>query len=177
LGVKLPARFALPSFALDLLTSRLRLRGRKAGDLLELPPLEDPRLQAAVRLINAVAKAAYQVRPELCAAVSVKGVNLCLRHGNTPDCAIAYMVYGTIFHGGVLGRHDLGYDFGRLVLDLVEKYRNTAQRAEVRFVVGYFGTSWTKRPPRRKRSGGRRKRRGCNRAICFTRAAHARASS
>jgi hypothetical protein len=89
-----------------------------------------------------VAKAAYKIRPELCVAVATKIVNLCLRHGNTPDCAIGYMVFGSIFHGGVLGNHRFGYEFGRLALSLVERYRNEQQRAEVNFVVGYFGTSW-----------------------------------
>src|SRR5258708_18453169 len=102
--------------------------------------MSNPRLEAAVRLINAVAKAAYQVRPELCVAVSTKSVNLCLKHGNTRDCAIGYMVYGAIFQGGVQGNHSIGHDFGRLVLDLIEKFGNTAQRAEVHFVVGYFST-------------------------------------
>jgi len=51
-------------------------------------------------------------------------------------------VFGTIFQGGVLGRHATGHAFGRLALALVEKYDNAAQLAEIAFVVGYFGTSW-----------------------------------
>jgi hypothetical protein len=52
------------------------------------------------------------------------------------------MVYGAIFQGGILGQHALGHDFGKLALGLVEKFQNQDQRAEVHFVVGYFGTSW-----------------------------------
>jgi serine/threonine protein kinase/predicted ATPase len=141
-GVRLPAKFIPPHFALDFIEARIRLRGRKTADLLDLPTIADPRLEAAVRLMNAVAKAAYQVRPELCVAVATRAVNLCLRHGNSRDCAIGYMVFGAIFQGGVLGNHQAGYDFGRLALSLVEKYSNAWQRAEVNFVVGYFGTSW-----------------------------------
>jgi serine/threonine protein kinase/predicted ATPase len=141
-GVRLPARFVPPLFLVDFIAARARLRGRTTRELLDLPPANDERLEAAVRLMNAVAKAAYQVKPELCVAVATKIVNLCLRHGNTPDCAIGYMVFGAIFHGGVLGNHRFGYDFGRLALDLVDRYRNEQQKAEVHFVVGYFGTSW-----------------------------------
>ena len=82
------------------------------------------------------------MRPELCVSVSIRAVNLCLKHGITPDCAICWMVYGTIFQGGILGRHRTGHDFGRLALGLVDKFQNERQRAEVNFVVGYFGTSW-----------------------------------
>ncbi len=111
-------------------------------DLLDLPLASDEKIGLAVRLMNAVAKAAYQIRPELCVAVAVRIVNLCLTHGNTPECAIGYMVFGAIFKGGVLGKYARGYDFGRLALDLVERHGNAGQRAEVSFVVGYFGTSW-----------------------------------
>jgi predicted ATPase len=142
LGVRLPARFFPPLFMVDYIKSKIRLRRRKAAELTGLPTMSNPRLEAVVRLINAVGKAAYQVRPELCVAISTKSVNLCLKHGNTRDCAVGYMVYGSIFQGGVLGNHPVGDDFGRLVLSLVEQHGNTAQRAEVHFVVGYFGTSW-----------------------------------
>ncbi len=142
LGVTLPAKFVPPLFLLEFARAKVRLWGREPSDLLSLPAIADPRLEAAVRLMNAVAKAAYQVRPELCVAVATRIVNLCLKHGNTRDCAIGYMVFGAIFQGGVLGNRRAGYEFGRLALDLVEKYGNERQRAEVNFVVGYFGTSW-----------------------------------
>jgi predicted ATPase len=141
-GVRLPASFIPPLFVVDFIAARMRLRGKATSDLLALSPATDETLVAAIRLMTAVAKAAYQIRPELCVAVATKIVNLCLRHGNTPDCAIGYMVFGSIFHGGVLGNHRFGYEFGRLALALVERYRNEQQRAEVNFVVGYFGTSW-----------------------------------
>ncbi len=141
-GVRLPAKFIPPLFIIDFAAARLRLRGKSTADLLALPTATDERLATAIRLMNAVAKAAYQIRPELGVAVGTKIVNLCLRHGNTRDCAIGYMVFGSIFHGGVLGNHRFGYEFGRLALSLVERYGNEQQRAEVNFVVGYFGTSW-----------------------------------
>ena len=141
-GIRLPAKFVPPLFLLDFVESGIRLRGKSAADLLALPLATDQKLEAAIRLMNAVAKAAYQIKPELCVAVATKIVNLCLRHGNTRDCAIGYLVFGSIFRGGVLGNHRFGYEFGRLALSLVERHRNEQQRAEVHFVVGYFATSW-----------------------------------
>jgi predicted ATPase len=94
-----------------------------------------------------VGKAAYQVRPELCIAVLVKIVNLCLKHGNTPDCAVGYMAFGSIFLGGVLGNHKTGHEFGKLSLALVDRFGNEHQRPEVNFVIGYFGSSWLRPAP------------------------------
>jgi tetratricopeptide (TPR) repeat protein len=141
-GIRLPAKFHPPSFVVDLVAAKVRLGRREVADILDLQTMDDERLAGAVRLIGAVAKAAYQVRPELCVAINARMVNLCLQHGNTADSAIGYMVFGSIFLGGILGNHRRGYEFGRLALDLVEKYINLNQKAEVHFVVGYFGTSW-----------------------------------
>jgi hypothetical protein len=129
-------------FLIDWLRVTLRLRGRTPPDLRGLPDITDERVHAAVQIMSDVAKAAYQVRPELCVAVSTKAVGLCLKHGNTPDSAIAYMVFGCVFLGGVMGRHRRGAEYGLFALDLIDKYQNEERRAEVEFVVGYFGTSW-----------------------------------
>ncbi|MCY2967044.1 MAG: protein kinase [Planctomycetota bacterium] len=141
-GVELPAGFVPPLFVWDFVQAKWRLRGRKTADLVNLPEMRDPRRVNAVRLINATAKAAYQVRPELCVAISTKVVNLCLKSGNTPDCAICWMVFGAIFQGGVMGNHPVGHEFGQLALSIIDKFQQERQRPEVTFVVGYFGTSW-----------------------------------
>jgi serine/threonine protein kinase len=142
LGIEIPAKFAPPLFARDFAAAQLRLIGRKPADLLALPTMPDGRLRLAVRLANAGAKAAYQVQPVLCVALCTKIVRLCLIHGNSPDCAIGYMVFGAIFQGGILKRYAVGHELGQLALALVDKYQNERQRAEVSFVVGYFGMSW-----------------------------------
>jgi serine/threonine protein kinase/predicted ATPase len=142
LGLELPAKFIPPLLIADFAVAKLRMRGRRPEQLLELPAMPNGRLELAVRIANAGAKAAFQVRPELCVSVCTKIVRLCLEHGNTPDCAIGYMVFGAIFQGGILGRYKTGYELGQLALALVDKYANERQRAEVSFVVGYFGMSW-----------------------------------
>jgi serine/threonine protein kinase/predicted ATPase len=142
LGLDLPEKFVPPLLMADFAAAKLKLWGKPAAHVLELPTMAPGRLELAVRLANAGAKAAYQVRPELCVAVCTKVVKLCLTHGNTAECAIGYMVFGAIFQGGILGRYRTGYDLGQVALALLDKYENERQRAEVSFVVGYFGMSW-----------------------------------
>jgi predicted ATPase len=62
--------------------------------------------------------------------------------GTPPTAPSATWCTGPSSKGGVLGRHAQGNDYGELVLSLVERYQNSAQRAEVSFVVGYFATAW-----------------------------------
>lgn len=143
-GVKLPKTFVPPLLLANMVTAFLRTGRRKPSQLIDLREMKDERLIAVVGVIAATAKAAYQVRPEICVSICTMAVNLCLKHGNTPDAAVVYMVFGCIFLGGILGRIETGHEFGRLALALVDKYKNEKQRAEVNFVVGYFGTSWMK---------------------------------
>ena len=141
-GVKLPKKFVPPLLIIDVLYALIRKGRRKPSELLDLPAMTDERQIIVVRLIAAMGKAAYQVRPEICVSICTRAVNICLKRGNTPDAAINYMVFGCIFLGGIVGRAKTGYEYGRLALDLVDKFQNHEQRAEVNFVVGYFGTSW-----------------------------------
>jgi tetratricopeptide (TPR) repeat protein len=141
-GISVPEAFSPPVLLAGLARLAWLVRGRDAAALAALPEAKQERTRIAVRLLAATMKAAYQVRPELCVTLANTSVALCLADGNTPDSAIGYMVHGAIFQGGVLGRHSQGNDYGELVLSLVERYQNSAQRAEVSFVVGYFATAW-----------------------------------
>lgn len=143
-GVALPAGFVPPLFVADLARLKWRMRGRKIAALLELPECRDDNMRTALRLIGALLKAAYQIRPELCVASAVKAVNLSLVHGTTEDNAVAYLVFGGIFLGGVLGRHQAGYEFGQLALAMNERFANLKQRSEINFVAGYFTHFWLK---------------------------------
>jgi diguanylate cyclase (GGDEF)-like protein len=143
-GVSLPAGFIPPLFVADLVRAKWGMRGRKIADLIELPICHDANLRTAMRLIGALLKAAYQIRPELCIACAVKAVNLSLKHGTTEDNAVAYVVFGGIFIGGVMGKHQAGYEFGKLALAMNDRFGNLKQRSEVNFVSGYFTDFWLK---------------------------------
>jgi len=96
----------------------------------------------AVKLMAAILKSAYQIKPELAVANAMVMVNLCMKRGNTADSAIGYLVFGGIFMGGILGMRETGQQFGQLAQDLNKKFNNATQKSEVLFVNGYFATSW-----------------------------------
>ena len=145
LGMKIPGGFQPPAFAIDLFHNWRLTRNRPIESFFDLPRATNPQHIARTTLLAAIGKAAYQIRPELCIAILLKMVNDCIKDGNVQDSAIGFMAVGAIFYGGILGRYDSGYEYGRLALKLVDRYDARRIRAEVNFVVGYFGTSW-KRP-------------------------------
>ncbi len=141
-GVTLPPSFVPPLFLIDLARVKWKLRGRSIAELTELPLCRDERLTTAMRLIGALLKAAYQVRPELCIASAVKAVNLSLTHGTMEDNAVAFLVFGGIFLGGVMGDRKAGYDFGRLALAMNSRFDNAKLTSEINFVSAYFTNVW-----------------------------------
>jgi len=141
-GVSLPPGFVPPLFLKDLIKSKIKMRGKKIEDLINLPMCQDPEKRTAMRLIAALLKAAFQIRPELCIHNAIKAVNLSLTYGNIEDNAVPYVVFGGIFLGGVLGNRKTGYEFGRLALAMNEKFNNLNQKSEVNFVSAYFTNVW-----------------------------------
>ncbi len=143
-AVSLPLGFVPPVFIKDLITCKLLWGKRRAEDLLQLPECTDVERATAMRLLAAVLKACYQIRPELCVANAFKLINMALRFGLIRDMPVAFMAAGGIFLGSIIGKHQVGWDFGQLALAVIEKYQNEKQKAEVNFIYGYFVHFWKK---------------------------------
>ena len=145
LGVRLPPTFIPPLFVKDLVLYRMLLGRRKIDELIAIKEMTDEKLKMAILLMATFARAAYQIKPELCVAVCTKMVTTCLKHGNTDGVFVGYLALGPIFLGAILKQRQTGFEFGQLILALVEKYKSVAYKAETHFVVGYFAMPW-KRP-------------------------------
>ena len=141
-GIELPSRFVPPALLLDFALIKWKTRGRPAVELAELPRMTDSRMATGANLATSLLKAAFQIRPELCVAMSAKLTRLLLAHGLFEDAAVALLPIGPIFQGGLLGRARAGDDWGKLCLAVVDRFQNRKQAAEVNFVFGYFAKSW-----------------------------------
>jgi len=142
LGVSLPSKFIPPLFVKDLIQYRYRVGNKKIKDLINIKEMTNENLRMAIQLMATFARAAYQIKPQLCIAVCTSMVNICLKHGNTDGGCIGFLALGPIFLGAILNRKQSGYDFGQLTLALVEKYKSQYYKAETHFVVGYFAVPW-----------------------------------
>lgn len=141
-NLSLPISFNKILFISDFIKIKIKLKSKNITDLFNLPKAEDENIIMLICILSALLKVTYQIRPELSIAISIKLVNICLKHGNTKESILGYMVFGVIFEGAVLGKHNLGYEYSNLSMLMLEKYNNTMQYAEVEFVCGYFSNSW-----------------------------------
>jgi len=141
-GIMIPKTFVPPLFIAEFLRLKLKLRTYKTEDLIALPESHDENFKITIKILANTLQAAYQIRPELSVANALIIVKLCLEHGLTKESVIGFMVFGVIFQGAILGNHKLGYAYSQFSFDMLKRFENTTQHAEVQFVCGYFATSW-----------------------------------
>jgi PAS domain S-box-containing protein len=111
------------------------LDGRLIENLIDLPLITDPELQAAMDMLSALLPPAYFTDFNLYCLLICRIVNVSMKHGASGASANAYGFCGTIL-GPVFRRYREGYRFAKLACDLVEKHGFIAYRAKTRFLMG-----------------------------------------
>ncbi|HBB34656.1 MAG TPA: hypothetical protein DC064_23450, partial [Cyanobacteria bacterium UBA9273] len=137
LGVNLPEMPTQSDIQRGLAETRSHLTGKQIEDLINLPPMTDPNLLAAMRIIAELLPACYQALPDLFPLLVCKQVNLSIAHGNTNLSAYAYACYGLILCG-VIGDLEAGYQLGQLASRLLELL-NAKELKAMNFVIIYDG--------------------------------------
>jgi histidine kinase len=101
-------------------TAALRVGGRPIKELAFLPPMTDPRLLAAMRLLSRLTPVAQAAEQPLAVAVILRQISLALKHGNEGSMAVNYVFYSSVLTAA--GNFDAAYEFGRLALHVLEHY-------------------------------------------------------
>ncbi|MEA2029297.1 MAG: response regulator, partial [Campylobacterota bacterium] len=141
-GVSIPKAFIPPKFIAQFIALKYKLRHHTPSSLEILPESHDEEFKMLIQLMAYILQAAYQIRPELSVANAMVIVDLCLKHGVTKESVIGFTVFGVIFQGAILANHKLGYAYSQLSHAMLQRFNNRVQHAEVKFVCGYFATSW-----------------------------------
>jgi len=141
LGFKFPMKPSKMEIALGLQRVKLALLGKDIEQLAELPEMNDPKIMAAIRIMNSVGSAAYFVAPELTPLLIFTAIRLIIKHGNVPESAFLFAVYGMI-SCGVLGEIDEGYRLGQLALRLLHFSEVRELKAKTIHMVNAFTLHW-----------------------------------
>ncbi|MBD2465085.1 AAA family ATPase [Oscillatoria sp. FACHB-1407] len=111
------------------------LADQNIEDLINLPLMTQLDKLAAVRMLTSMGSPTYQAAPTLFPLVVCEQVNLSIQYGNSPYSAYGYVCYGVILNG-MTQDVELAYQFGKLALNLVERFNTLALKASVFFVAG-----------------------------------------
>lgn len=143
--VHLPRKPRLHHVLTQVAATELAILGKRPGDILAQPPMQDPHARAAIDLMGSAAPAVYFAEQNLLPILGMTMVRLSLRHGNSGWSSYGYAVYALVL-AGALGRIERGYEIGQLAVELGTR-AGGSDESRVRFLNDTFVRHW-KEPPR-----------------------------
>jgi predicted ATPase/signal transduction histidine kinase/GAF domain-containing protein/tRNA A-37 threonylcarbamoyl transferase component Bud32 len=119
-----------------------RLANIEPESLLDLPILEDPQQLGILEILTIVSPCSFITAPQLFIAIICKQIEIYLVAGNAISFApTTYAFYGSICCG-ILGDVERGYQFGKLAINLIDKFHLEAQRAKVAVIFNATTAHW-----------------------------------
>ena len=140
-GIDIPAQPTWEQAEAEYETLWRSLNERPIENLIDLPLMTDPELQATMHALEALLVPAYYTDLHLFCLHLCLGVKISLQHGTSGASAIGCAWLGTIL-GPVFRRYSDGYRLAKLACDLVEKHGFIASQAKVHYVMG-LAALWT----------------------------------
>ncbi|MEH2376985.1 trifunctional serine/threonine-protein kinase/ATP-binding protein/sensor histidine kinase [Nostoc sp.] len=111
------------------------LEKKNIEELINLPLMTDIEHLSAARMLASIGPAIYQAAPILYPLVICELVNLSINYGNSAFSSYGYACYGLLLNA-VFQNIESAYQFGRLALNLAEKFNAPDIKASVFFVMG-----------------------------------------
>ncbi|MEM9486724.1 MAG: serine/threonine-protein kinase PknK, partial [Cyanobacteria bacterium P01_F01_bin.116] len=138
LGIHLPQEPSEDDIVSAAVAVQAALNGREIAMLEDLPPMKEPKMLAAIQIIEKLFTPAYFAKPLLMPIVTFEQVRLSLTYGNASLSPVSYASYGIILCSQ-LEHIDAGYAFGELALKLlVQKSASKSIQANtLQKVVGF----------------------------------------
>ncbi|MCP4150386.1 MAG: AAA family ATPase, partial [bacterium] len=141
LGVEFPESPTQEDIMAALGVTMGLLKDKPIESLADLPVMTDPDKLSVMRILASMADTAYAGAPELFALMVLKMVDLSVQYGNSPAASAGYVLYAIILCG-VVGDIESGYLFGKLALQLLEKFGVLEYESRTRFMANCFIRHW-----------------------------------
>lgn len=100
--------------------------------LLQLPEMRDLQVLAIIRIIASIVPASFQSKPTLFPILAFEEVKLSIQHGNGAFSACAYGDFGMLLVG-MFNDVELGYQFGRIAVELAEQLNSKTTKPPALF--------------------------------------------
>ncbi|MGI0490343.1 AAA family ATPase [Alkalinema pantanalense CENA528] len=114
---------------------------RSLNRLLDLPPMQNPQILAAMEILSILVSPAYKAAPSIMPLLIFKQVELSIQFGNCPVSVFSYADYGLILCG-IIGDIENGYEFGALALKLLEQLQIPSLQCRSFYIVNQYIKHW-----------------------------------
>jgi predicted ATPase/signal transduction histidine kinase/ActR/RegA family two-component response regulator len=112
-----------------------QIEDRSIEQLLDLPLLVDPSIEASLAILGNMCAPVFIGMPGLMPILSSTMVSLSLQFGNSPASSVGYIHHGLVL-SAFLGDVAAGYKFGKLALDLLDRFQTKQFKGVVLLVFG-----------------------------------------
>jgi hypothetical protein len=138
-----PARITTVALLAQYFATRRGQAGRAIEALGSLPESRDEARESAMRILMAIAPAAFWVDTNLVGWISLKLADMSMRHGVSDASSFGFAGYGVVL-AGAFGKTEEAAAFGRLALSLNERFRNDGLAARLLQINGEFLVGWVR---------------------------------
>ena len=142
LGVKIPIQPTKIDYIKELLLYKWLMRGKEIEDLANLPEMNDLKKRKIAELLSRLSSVTMLSYPDLYSFIILKTGNYAAQNGNTEITSVGYLGYA-ITSGIIFGDYESGERYGKVSIQLVEKYDRSASKCIIYFVVGGLVAHWT----------------------------------
>ncbi len=119
------------------------LGNRVIADLINMPDITDQRANIANQLIMEIFPAAFlSASGEMFPYLVLKSVNIGLCYGNSPETAFSYTAYAMLLCG-LFDNTAEGYEYGKLGVNMIEKYDDISLKSRIIYVYAMFVHHWS----------------------------------
>ncbi|MDX2306545.1 MAG: AAA family ATPase [Microscillaceae bacterium] len=98
--------------------------------LANLPDINHKKVEAALQIMDSIITPAWSINPDLFAKITYTMVNLSIEYGNSASACVGYAFYGGLLCGK-LKDIESGYKFGKLAVNLLDRYNAKFFKAKV----------------------------------------------
>ncbi len=138
LGIELPAVPDEGKISKAFQTLAKLQNDRGIEELIDLPVMSDRQTQATMQLLGMLFTPIMQGMPGLTPILSATMVSLSLQFGNAPASTVGYAIHSIVLCA-FLGDVKTGYNFGRLALNLLDRFNHVREyKSTVIFLFGCF---------------------------------------
>jgi len=146
MGIRISNRPGSTLILKELLKVQWNMRGRSISSLINAPELKEPNKKLIAKLLVELCGPVYNIGDDkLLALIILKLVNLSLLHGNSPEAAYAFTVFGS-FLIGLFGNLKKGIEFGKVGMALIEKYQDLLLKSRCIYIHAVFSLHWYEHP-------------------------------
>ncbi|MFK5969029.1 MAG: AAA family ATPase [Candidatus Marithrix sp.] len=128
LNINLPSVNLTTVFEQEIAAAKQNLGDRDISSLLQQEIVTDQEISVTTKLLRYMAIPAYFFNQELWFLITMKNVNLCLKHGYILETPSILCAYGIIL-GSVYKEYKMAYEFGMVAIDISNKFNNNKCQA------------------------------------------------